>query len=265
MHGSGLIPKASLKQNLTNKEGIEMTNHNENESQYKTSGVADMALRKAALIAGFGLLIMTIAAIFAEFARTSLIVAGDATTTANNIIAKEVLFRSGIFGYLIVIMLDVIVAWALYVFLKPVNKNLSLLAGWFRIVYAAVFGASLLNLVTVLGFLNSSVYLKVLGTDQLYTQLMLSLNAFNNDWNIALVFFGLHLGLLGYLVLKSNYIPKFLGILLIIAGLGYLIDSLGKILIPGYNVTIAMFTFIGELLLMFWLLIKGSKNQEDRA
>ncbi len=224
--------------------------------------VADIPLRKAALIAGFGLLIMTIAALFAEFARTSLIVAGDATTTANNIMAKEILFHSGIFGYIIVIVLDVVVAWALYVFLKPINQSISLLAGWFRIVYAAIFATCLFNLVTVLRLLNNSDYLKVFEIDESHTQVMLSLNAFNDGWNIALVFFGFHLGLLGYLVLKSNYIPKSLGILLIIAGLGYLIDSLGKILIPNYNVTIAMFTFIGELLLMFWLLIKGSKIQE---
>ncbi len=224
--------------------------------------VADIPLCKAALIAGLGLLIMTIAALFAEFARTSLIVAGDATITANNIMAKEILFRSGIFGYIIVIVLDVVVAWALYVFLKPINKSISLIAGWFRIVYAAIFATCLFNLVTVIRLLNSSDYLKVFGIDELHTQVMFLLNAFNDGWNISLVFFGLHLGLLGYLVLKSNYIPKFLGILLIIAGLGYLIDSLGKILIPNYNVTIAMFTFMGELLLMFWLLIKGVKVQQ---
>ncbi len=231
-------------------------------SKYKTSRVADITLRKAALIAGLSLLIMTIAALFAEFARTSLVVAGDATTTANNIMAKEILFRSGIFGYIIVVVLDVVVAWALYIFLKPVNKSISLLAGWFRMVYATIFGISLFNLVAVLGFLSDAYYLATFQADQLHTQVILSLNAFNEGWNIALVFFGFHLGLLGYLVLKSNYIPKFLGILLIIAGLGYLIDSLGKILIPDYNLTIVMFTFIGELLLMFWLLIKGSKIEE---
>lgn len=240
-----------------------MTSHIEDVSQQKTPGVADITLRKAALIAGFGLLIMTIAAIFAEFARTSLIVVGDATTTANNIMTKEMLFRFGIFGYIIVIVLDVVVAWALYVFLKQVNKSLSLLAGWFRIVYATIFAVSLFNLVTVLGLLNSSDYLKVFEIGELHTQVMLSLNAFNNGWNIGFVFFGLHLGLLGYLVLKSNYTPKYLGILLIIAGLGYLIDSLGKILIHDYNLTIGMFTFIGELLLMFWLLIKGAKVKLD--
>ena len=247
-----------------------MKNNTENASLHtdgvllkQTARAADITLSKAALIVGFGLLIMTIAAIFAQFAHTSLIVLGDATTTAHNIMAKGIQFRSGIFAYLIVIVLDVVVAWALYVFLKPVNKSLSLLTGWFRIVYAAIFGSSLFNLVTVLGLLNSSDYLKVFEINELHTQVMLSLKAFNDGWNIGFVFFGLHLGLLGYLVLKSNYIPKFLGILLIIAGLGYLIDSLGKILIPDYNVTIAMFTFIGELLFMFWLLVKGVKVKLD--
>ena len=239
-----------------------MTDRIEDILQSRTERFSDITLRKAALIAGLSLLIMTVASVFAEYARTSLIVAGDATTTANNIMAREMLFRSGIFGYMIVIVMDVVVAWALYVFLRPVNKSLSLLAGWFRIVYSAIFGVCLFNLVAVPGLLSGSDYLKVSGIDELNAKVMLSLNAFDNGWNIALVFFGLHLGLLGYLVMKSNYIPKFLGILLVIAGSGYLIDSLGNILIPDYSLTIVIFTFIGELLFMLWLLIKGSRIQE---
>jgi|SRR3989338_102961 len=219
-----------------------------------TNHIADISLRKAATAAGFGLLVMTIMAIFANFfVIESLIVPGDAVITANNIMAHELLFRFAICSFIIVIILDVIVAWALYIFLKPVHRSLSLLTAWFRIVYATIFGVSLFNLVTVLGLLHSSDY----------AQIMISLNAFNDGWNIGLVFFGIHLGLLGYLVLKSNYIPKFLSVLLVIAGLGYLMDSFGKILIPDYNATIAMFTFIGELLLMLWLLIKGGKIKLD--
>lgn len=242
-----------------------MTNHTADVSRRETIRVADITLRTAAFIAGISLLIMTIAAIFTGVASASLIVTGDAETTAANIMAKEMQFRSGIISYLVVIVLDVMVAWALYVFLKPVNKSLSLLTGWFRVVYAVIFGASLFNLVNVLGLLNNPNYSKVFGAEQLHQQVMFSLNAFNDGWNIGFVFFGLHLGLLGYLVLKSNYVPKILGILLVIAGLGYLIDSLGKILIPGYNITIAVFTFIGELLLMFWLLIKGTKIAETSS
>ena len=228
-----------------------------------TSRIADISLSKAARIAGLGLLIMTIAAIFATFfARHNLIVHGDTATTVNNILAKEMLFRSGICSYLIVIICDVVVAWALYVFLKPINKSISLLTAWFRLVYSTIFGISLLNLVTVLHFLNAADHLTVFGIDMLHVQVMLSLNAFSDGWAIGFVFFGLHLGLLGYLVFKSGYIPQILGILLLIAGLGYFIDSFGKFLLPGYNVEIAMFTFIGELIFMFWLLIKGVKISE---
>jgi len=235
-------------------------------SNKMTTSIADISLRKAAIVAGFGLLIMTIFAIFAEFfVRQSLIVPGDAATTANNIMANELLFRSGICSFIIVIILDVVVAWALYVLLKPVNKSLSLLTAWFRLVYATIFGIALANLFSVLLLLNGADYLTVFETDQLHAQVMSFLNAFSYGWDIGFVFFGLHLFVLGYLVFKSGYIPRILGVLLIIAGLGYLIDSFGKFLLPNYDATIAQFTFIGELLLMLWLLFKGVKIPEMKS
>ncbi len=97
-----------------------------------TNRIADLSLRKAARVAGFGLLIMAILGPFAEFfVLQRLIVPGDAATTANNIMANELLFRFGIVGWLIVLICDVVVAWALYVLLKPVNKSLSLFAECF--------------------------------------------------------------------------------------------------------------------------------------
>jgi hypothetical protein len=225
--------------------------------------IADISLRKAAIVAGLGLLIMSILAPFANFyVLPSLIVPGDVATTANNIMANELLFRSGICSFIIVIILDVVVAWALYVLLKPVNKSLSLLTAWFRLVYATIFGIALLNLIIALHLLSGADYLTVFKTDQLHAQVMLFLNTFSYVWQIGYVFFGFHLFFLGYLVFKSSYIPSILGVLLIIAGLGYLIDNFGKFLLPNYNITIAMFTFIGELLFMLWLLLKGAKIPE---
>jgi hypothetical protein len=230
-------------------------------SELDTSRLTDISLRKAAIVAGLGLLIMTILAIIANFSvLQNLIVPEDATTTATNIMASVELFRIGICSLLIVAILDVVVAWALYIFLKPVNKSLSLLAAWFRVVYAAIFAIALNNLLTALQLINSADYLKAFEPNQLHAQVMSSLNAFTSGWDLGLAFFGLHLLVVGYLAFKSGYIPKFLGILLIIAGLGYLIDSLGKLLLPNYNVSIAMFTFIGEALLLFWLLWKGIKG-----
>ena len=231
-----------------------------------TNRNADISLRKAAIVAGFGLLIMSILAAFANFyVLPSLIVPGDAATTANNIMANELLFRIGICSFIIVIVLDVVVAWALYVLLKPVNKSLSLLAAWFRLVYATIFGIALANLFNVLRLLSDADYLTVFEIDQLYAQVMLSLNAFSDGWQIGYVFFGLHLCVLGYLVFKSGYIPKILGVLLIIAGLGYLIDSYAIFLLPNYEATIGYVTFIGEVLFMLWLLIKGAKIPELKS
>lgn len=231
-----------------------------------TNRITDISLRQAAIVAGVGLLAMTILAPFAEFfVRQSLVVPGDAVSTAKNIIANESQFRLAVISYLIVAVLDVVVAWALYVFLKPVNQSLSLLTAWLRIVYAAVLAVALINLMVVLQLLSGVGYLAVFETTQLYAQAMLFLEAFSQGWNIGLVIFGLHLVLLGYLVFKSGYIPKILGILVILAALGYLIDSAGQMLSPNYDMTIAMFTFIGEVLLVFWLLFKGVKTPEMKS
>ncbi len=221
------------------------------------------SLRTAALIAGIGLLIMVIAAPFAElYVYPKLIVPENAAETANNIIANKPLFISAIFGYLITFICDLVVAWALYVLLKPVSKNLSLLTAWFRWVYTGIALVALLNLVTVLRLLNTSDTLAVFQPDQLHAQVMLSLTAFRTQWHFGLLFFGIHLGLLGYLVLRSKYIPRILGILLIIAGLGYLLTTLKPYLFPSINLDFAEYTFYGELIFMLWLLIKGSRIKE---
>ena len=180
-------------------------------------------------------------------------------TTANNIATNELLFRIAICSYLIVAILDVVVAWALYTLLKPVNKSFSLLAAWFRVVYATILGVSLYNLFSALHLVSGTDYLTVFATDQLHAQVMVFLDGFSQGWDIGTIFFGLHLSVLGYLVFKSGYIPRILGMLLIITSLGYLIDTFGKFLSPNYSLTIAMFTFIGEVIFMFWLLFRGAK------
>jgi hypothetical protein len=127
------------------------------------------------------------------------------------------------------------------------------------VVYAAILAIALYNLFSVLLLVSGTDYLTVFETDQLHAQVMLFLNGFSYGWDIGTIFFGLHLFVLGYLVFKSGYIPRILGVLLIIASLGYLVDTFGEFLSPNYSITIAMFTFIGELLFMLWLLLKGAK------
>ncbi len=229
--------------------------------------IADISLRKAAIVAGFALLIMLIPAIFANFfVFPSLIVPGDAATTANNIMANEGLFRAGIGSWLIVITLDVVTAWALYVLLKQANKSLSLLAAWFRLMHAAIFGITLLNLVFVSVLLSGADYLTVFETGQLHALVSLFLNGYNYGFSIGLFFFSFHLGILAYLVYKSGYIPRILGVLLIVSSFGYLMINAGTILLPNYpeiiTQVIGVPAFIGEFSLMLWLLFKGVKIPE---
>jgi hypothetical protein len=234
-----------------------------------TSQFTDVSLRTAAIVAGLGLLLMAILAPIVNFGiLPNLVIPGDAKTTVENIMASAGSFRIGIVLFLIVAILDVVVAWALYILLKPANKSLSLLAAWFRVIYAAIFAIALTNLLNVLQLLNGADYLKAFDVNQLYAQVMLSLDAFRSGWDIGLAIFGLHLLILGYLAFKSGYASKWLGILLGIllafAGLGYLADSFGKFLLPNYTLSIAQFAFVGEVLLIFWLLWRGIKGFDKK-
>jgi len=222
------------------------------------------SMRSAALIAGIGLLVMVIAAPYAElFVLPKLVVLDNANETIKNILANKTLFISLIFGYLITFVCDIIVAWALYILLKPVNENLSMLTSWFRLVYAIIALVALLNLVSIFRLLNTTESSSLFKPDQLHAQVMLSLREFKDHWYFGLLFFGIHLELLGYLVFKSKYIPRILGILLIISGLGYILTNLKPFLFPNTNIDFAKYTFYGELIFMLWLLIKGSSIKES--
>ena len=110
----------------------------------------------------------------------NLVLSGDAAKTAHNIVEHEPLFRTIIGGFLIVAILDVVVAWALYVFLRPAGRSIALLAAWLRVVYAAVFAAALGNLIVAMRLLSDADSLKAFGTGQLDAQAIMSVNAFND-------------------------------------------------------------------------------------
>jgi hypothetical protein len=207
-------------------------------------------------------LIIFITAIFNEgFVRGNLIVSGDATATAINIIASEQLFRLGFAGELIRISFDIALAWVLYVLLKPVNKNIALLAVLFGLAAASISGINALNDFVALLLLSGADYLTVFAADQLHGLAMLSLNAHTFGYHISLVFFGFHLFLIGYLVFRSGYFPKLIGLLLTIASLSYLTNSFANILNPEFAETlfptIFLLPLIGEMSFTLWLLVMG--------
>lgn len=238
-----------------------------------TDRIADITPRTYARTAGLGYLMIIVCGIFAEFfARGSLIVPGDAVATAGNIAASEQLFRIGIAGDLIMLLSDVVLAWALYAIFKPVHASLAMLAAFLRLVHAAVYGANLLNLFMVLRLLSGANELGGFDAGHLQSLVSLFLNGHSTGYLIGLVFFGLHCAVLGYLIYRSGYIPRILGILLLFAAFGYLVDCFAQVLMPNYQAVQSIFmlivfvpALIGELSLSLWLLLAGGKKPEFMA
>ena len=219
-----------------------------------------ISLHRVALIAGISLLLMAILAPLAHFGvLENLVVPGDAAATIGNIAADDGLFRLAIAALLVVTFLDIVVAWALYVLMKRVNETLAVLVGWLRLVAPAVFAVALANLLVVANLLGNAAS-STLQPDQLGAQVMASIASFNNGWDMSLAIFGLHLVGLGYLLFKSVDFPRFLGVLVMVAGGGYLADTFARILIPDFQFTFSLITFVGEALLIFWLLRRAIKG-----
>lgn len=222
--------------------------------------LGDTSVQRASVIAGSGLLLMAVLAAFTEFVvLEEFVTQGSATQTATDILSSERMFHFGIVSLFVVAVLDVVVAWALFTVFEPVSRSLSLLAAWFRVVYAGVLLVAISELMGALHLLNNADSITVLSTAQVHAQVLLDINAFYDIRYAGLILFGLHLLVLGYLAYRADYATTFLGALLAIAGLGYVIDSVGPVLSPGYSVELVMFVFIGEVVLIFWLLIKGRR------
>ncbi|MEZ4661836.1 MAG: DUF4386 domain-containing protein [Caldilineaceae bacterium] len=191
--------------------------------------------RKTARMAGLLYLILIIAGIFAQgYVREGLIMApGDAAATAHNIVAAEGLFRLSIAGDLVMILCDIALGVLFYLLLRPVSNALALMAAFFRLAQAATLGLNLLNLFVALNLAKGMDTLAQFATAQQQALAMLFVNAHSTGYDIALIFFSIYLLLLGYLMTKSSYFPGFLGTMLVVAGVCYLIDSF-SFLYPAY-------------------------------
>lgn len=235
--------------------------------------INDISLTQAAIIAGIGYLIMIIVAPFSYgHVYSGLVIPGDASLTIKNISNHEMLFRTGIFGFIIVILSDVIVSLGLYVFLSPVNRSLALLAAWFRLIYVAIFAVALNSLFGALNIIKGIDLANDLDVAKIQLLTLQLMHNFDYGWLIGLVFFGVHLTLVGALIIRSNYIPRLLGILVILAALGYISDSFAHFLMPNYEAYKDIFVLIvmvpaaiGEFSLCLWLLIKGRKLKLDTS
>ena len=224
------------------------------------AGSGYQSIRRAGVIAGAALLVLTVLSIYAYVVVIGgLVVDGDAARTATNIAGAEGTFRIGVACFTLVALLDVVIAWALRVLFAPVSEIVSGLAAAARVAYAAVLLVATGHLVIAAQLLTGPEGRAGFTTPELQAQGLLQIDAFNAVYQAGLALFGFHLLLLGYLVIRSSYVPTWVGVLLVPAGGGYIIDSLSSILLRDYSVSVAAVTFVGEALLMLWLLARGRR------
>jgi hypothetical protein len=234
--------------------GIDMTNR-----------IADQSPRKTARMAGLFFLIFILTTVLATYIRGRFIVSGDAAATANNIMSSQGLLRIGFVTELVSAVFFLLAAWALYVLLKPVDRNLALLFLLLNLGGVAVECINALNLFAALQFLSGANYLNVFQTGQLQAMAMSSLNSYTSGFIIAQIFFSAWLLPLGYLVYKSRFLPRPLGILLILDFFGNLSWFLQFFLLPDYGILAYpgnAISFIAEISLTLWLLIMAVKEQK---
>lgn len=220
---------------------------------YPDSAADASRLRRAALVAGLGLLGMAVLAGLANFGVLERLVNEDAAATTQNLLRDQGAFYLAIIGLSTVACLDVVVAWALWVFFDRVHHITALLGAWCRTAYAVFFGIAITHLVVAAGLLHNAE----LGTDpdRLSREVFAEIGRFNHLWQLALMVFGVHLLLVGWLAWRSRRVPRVIAVLVAVAGAGYLVDSIGPLGWAGYTIELSLATFVGEVVLMGWLLI----------
>lgn len=235
-----------------------------------TESKGSESVRRYALVAGVGYVALFVLGIFANFfVREGLIVGGDAGQTAANVLGSEGLFRWGMVSFLAIFVVDVVVAWALYVLFKRVSQELSLIAAWFRIVYTVFLGVALIFFYQGLQLLSGGEFLAAYDTGQLEAQALVALDTFNSTWLIGLLAFGIHLVLLGWLLVKAPQAPKLLGYVLVVAGAAYVADTVAHTLLSNYSdfesvflAIVAIPAVVAEGWMSLWLLVRGGRDEE---
>lgn len=212
-----------------------------------------------ARIAGVLFLLSALAGGFGEaFVPARLLVRADAAATARNIHAFDALFRWGFAAYLVEAVCDIALALVLYVLLRPVHKNLALLAAFFGLVSTALFAVAELFYFAAALVLGGGDYLKTFSPGQLDTLALLSLKLYGLGAGLFLVFYGVASVLRGYLILRSGYLPRFLGVLLIAAGLGFVAKNFALVLAPRYASDVLLLPMMLTVVaLTGWFLVKG--------
>ena len=225
--------------------------------------LADATPHPRARITGVIYLLYFLAAVVGEFFTNRLVVAGNAASTATNIQAHEASFRLGIAVGLVAIALYIALTARFYDLFMPVNRNLALLAAFFSLVGCAVQAFASLFLLAPLLVLGGSQYLSVFTLEQRQALALMSLQLNAQALSIGLVFFGLFCLLIGYLIFRSTFLPRILGVLMAVAGLGWL-TFLSAPLAQYLSPYVQILGVLAEGALMLWLLVVGVNEQRWR-
>lgn len=209
---------------------------------------------------GIAYLIIFITGFYANFSiLETLVDFNDAFGTTANIIENSKQFKNGLLAFLVMLIADIFLIWSLFKITEPTNKMLSYTTSFFRGLHALFFVIALVKLFSIYQLSTDAT-----NTIELQTNVMTLLTDFDKLWTIGLLFFGVHLVLLGFVGLKVSFIPKLISFLLILAAFGYFIDGFSKLFFEGYDnykfyfEAIVIFTgVIGEFSFTIWLLIKG--------
>jgi hypothetical protein len=208
--------------------------------------------RTAALVSGIALVVMAVIAGASNFAIVEgLVVAGDPAGTAAIISERSSAVRLGALAFAVTAILDVLVAWGLYELFRKSNSSASLLGAWLRLSYAAVF------LVAAADLFGAA---QLAATDPSAAYLLAS--SFRDTWTVGLIIFGCHLLVVGSVAIRATFVHWIFGVLLLVAGVGYIFDSVAVLLYPDFGFQLALYTFVGEVVFIFWLLIRGTRISE---
>lgn len=207
------------------------------------------------------LVIIVLGAAGEAVVRGRIVVPGNATATAANLRSMEWLWRLGVAGEIVLLTCAVALALILYVLLRPVGRDLALLALLFNLVSIAIEGVAAVSLAAALLPMTSAAYASAFSPEQLDAMAMLSIRSHSTGFGVALIFFGVECVILGYLIFRSHYMPQVIGVLMQIAGLCYVINSFALLLSPPLSTrlfpAILIPSLIAELSLALWLLTRG--------
>ncbi|MFG3604333.1 DUF4386 family protein [Micromonospora chersina] len=214
---------------------------------------------RAALAAGLGLLLMAVLAGLANFGVVDRLVSTDAAETTTQLLSNQRAFALAVVALFAVACLDVLVAWALRAFFDDTHRTVALLSAWCRTVYAVVFAVAITHLIAAAGLLGDGA-----ATDQISSSVYAQITEFEEIWSLGLILFGVHLLMIGWLASRSRTVPTWVAVLVAIAGAGYLTDSIGALVSTTYAIQVAAVTFVGEVVLMVWLLVFAARSRRQR-